>query len=493
VLTRRPGSLAVAGDASALPAPRPPTSRPASARLSGWPALVAGSLALALVSALVLPQDIAYDPWSWLIWGREITHLNLSTSLAATAVKPLPIFVDTVLAPTGSLAPVLWLLIARAAALLAVGLTFRLGHRFGGVVAGLIAAVALAVDHQYVSYLFMAGMSEPMAAAGALAAVDCHVQGRPRAALVALAATGLLRPEAWPFLVLYCLWLAIPQSTARRAGLAAIAFGTPAVWFVIDKLGSGEFLRSAGAASVQSQGGPLLSREPGIATVRETWPLMRGPVLVLFVLGLAAALVAWRRTGRPGPMVWLGLGAVAWLVVDAILAQGGFATGAPRYLLPGVGLACVVVGVFVADTLRALAALKVNHRLAMALATAGAAAVTLSLVPLVVSTSKDVHGSTTLYDNTVHSANALSHAITAAGGRQAVNECGPFVTRDLQATVVAWQLHSTLARVRITPVAAGTVLQQNGYPKMPAGLASLYHVIGSADTDGIHWTILATC
>ena len=101
------------------------------------------AVVLAGVSLLVLPRGVGYDPQSWLIWGREIGHLDLDTRHAATAVKPLPIFVDILLAPAGSAAPVLWLLVARAGTLLSLMLAFRLAHRIGGMVAGIAATVGL--------------------------------------------------------------------------------------------------------------------------------------------------------------------------------------------------------------------------------------------------------------------------------------------------------------------------------------------------------------
>ena len=111
-----------------------------------WPWIVVGCLALAAISLVVLPRGLAYDPWSWVIWGREIAHLDLNTRGAATAVKPLPMVFTTIFAPAGSAAPVLWLLVARAATLLSLALAFRLGQRLGGAGAGVIAAVGFGGD-----------------------------------------------------------------------------------------------------------------------------------------------------------------------------------------------------------------------------------------------------------------------------------------------------------------------------------------------------------
>jgi hypothetical protein len=176
----------------------------------------------------------------------------------------------------------------------------------------------------------------------------------------------------------------------RAAGIV-LAVAVPPTWFVIDWFGARQFFRSAGAATQQSQGGPLLSREPGIATFRETWHLMSAPVIVLFVLGFAVALLRSRRDRRLTPAAWLGLAAIAWLVIDALLAQGRFATGAPRYLLPGGALACVVAGLFAADLARLLARRLPAPRLAAATVAVGCLALAGCAVPRLVTTGQQVH------------------------------------------------------------------------------------------------------
>jgi hypothetical protein len=40
--------------------------------------IIVASILLAALS-LLLPSAPTYDPWSWIIWGREITQLDLDT------------------------------------------------------------------------------------------------------------------------------------------------------------------------------------------------------------------------------------------------------------------------------------------------------------------------------------------------------------------------------------------------------------------------------
>ena len=115
---------------AASPAPRP------------WKLLVLVCLGLAALS-LLGPSNPTYDPWAWIIWGREVGNLDLNT-VSGPSWKPLPVFFTTVFSFFGDdAAPNLWLVIARAGGFLAIAMAYRLGARLGGWPAGVIAALAL--------------------------------------------------------------------------------------------------------------------------------------------------------------------------------------------------------------------------------------------------------------------------------------------------------------------------------------------------------------
>ena len=65
-----------------------PTSRRG---LSGAVLLPPACVGLAALS-LLLPWDLSFDPWGWVLWGRELTssHIPFSTSLYP-AWKPLAV------------------------------------------------------------------------------------------------------------------------------------------------------------------------------------------------------------------------------------------------------------------------------------------------------------------------------------------------------------------------------------------------------------------
>ena len=115
-------------------------------------ALVAACLAVGLLS-LLLPSTPTYDPWSWIIWGREILHGDLST-VSGPSWKPLPVLFTIPFSLTGDAAPDLWLAVARAGGLLAVALAFRVAYRLApppyGWLAGAVAAVGLVLSSYYV-------------------------------------------------------------------------------------------------------------------------------------------------------------------------------------------------------------------------------------------------------------------------------------------------------------------------------------------------------
>jgi hypothetical protein len=324
-----------------------------------------------------------------------------------------------------------------------------------------------------------------------LAAAEARLDGRQRAAFGWLVAAGLLRAEAWPFLILYAAWLCWERRTAARLVALGIAVVTPPIWFLIDLVGSGHLFRSANAATHQSQGGPLLSREPGLATFRETWHLMSPPMVVLFGVAMAIEVWRWSRRHETRPALWLGIGALGWLVVDAVLAQGHFATGAPRYLLPGVGLAVVVVGQLIGDL--AGSAATMSARLSAA-PVAGVACVALGLVliPRFDHIRQQVSTGVHSGRHEARLVDALHSVISRSGGRSAVLGCGHVATQNFQVPLVAWTLDTPLHDVGVLPARPGTVLQYQR-PQISDALRSAYHVVAISGSADARWVSLRTC
>src|ERR1051325_365836 len=118
-----------------LTAPAPPTDVAAPRR--GVPEWVRGgrfylwlagaALVIGAIS-LLIPSTPSYDPWAWLVWGREIFHVNLQTT-GGPSWKPLPVLFTTAFAIFGRPRPDLGLGSARAGALMAVAMVFKLAWR----------------------------------------------------------------------------------------------------------------------------------------------------------------------------------------------------------------------------------------------------------------------------------------------------------------------------------------------------------------------------
>src|SRR5437588_117615 len=143
--------------------------RPSVAAARDHPLLVATLVcaALAAISAGVLPTVPSYDPWSWVVWGREVFDPHLSFFVGGgPSWKPLPVAFTAVFGLFGGAAPTLWVIAARTGGLLGVVAAYRLasrlvGERHWAIVAGLIAAVGVVLTQDWAYYL-LRGTSEPM-------------------------------------------------------------------------------------------------------------------------------------------------------------------------------------------------------------------------------------------------------------------------------------------------------------------------------------------
>ena len=168
--------------------------------------LAAACLALAALS-LLLPWALAFDPWSWLVWGREVTRLELDTA-GGPSWKPLPVVATTLLALAGSAAPALWLVLARAGGLLALAGAAALARparrpRRGGDRRGGDGARA-----SWWLFNTALGNSEGLLAAAALWAVVAHLAGRaPRGARARRSPPRCCGPRRGRSSALYALWL----------------------------------------------------------------------------------------------------------------------------------------------------------------------------------------------------------------------------------------------------------------------------------------------
>jgi hypothetical protein len=299
--------------------------------------------ALVLAAAsLALPFWPVYDPWAWLIWGRELMQGSLETA-AGPSWKPLPVLVCAPLSLLGDAAPEGWLLVARAGWLCAPLLAGLLTARLAGPDAGrwrwagaalAAASVALTADSFTPSLRqFTGGLSEPLLVALILGAVWAVLDERRGVALGLGTAAALLRPECWPFLALWAFY-ATRERPRLRATAIAVAVLVPLAWFVPDIVGAGNPLEGGETARA---GG--LEPLDGLAVLGRA---LAAPLAAAWV-GLALLLRREREELDPVLKVLLA-GAAAWTLIVAAMAVGGFA-GLPRFLAPATAVIAVLGGV----------------------------------------------------------------------------------------------------------------------------------------------------
>ena len=415
---------------------------PAPAR--PWRLLLLACLGLAAL-AHYLPAGPTYDPWAWITWGREIGEWNLDTR-TGPSWKPLPVLFTTPFALAGDeAAPELWLVVAQAGGLLAFAFTYRLAARLAGWPAGLIAAGGLVLADEFIRN-FARGNSEGLLVGLCLWAIERHLDGRRRDAFLLGVAAGLLRPELWPFLLLYGLWLIWSEPRTRVLVLGCGAL-TVVAWLVPEYLGSGDFMRAASRARDPNPDSAAFADFPFWETFRRSASVLMVPLL----LGAAIAVArAWRARDRV--RLILGGVAAALMVAVAAMTQAGFA-GNLRYVALPAALVCVLAGAGWVELVRDAAA-----RFGRARGAAVAVVLVAAAAPFVVADVDKlrfdldvVRAESELYDR-------LPPIVAKAGGAAALLRCGPVYAPPFEVQAVAWAMHVHSSQVGIFASPPGTVL-----------------------------------
>jgi hypothetical protein len=490
-----------------LTAPAPPTDVPAprgglpewlrGGRLYLW---LGGAALLIGALSLLIPSTPSYDPWAWLVWGREIIHVNLQTT-GGPSWKPLPVLFTAVFGVFGKAQPDLWLVIARAGAVMAVAMVFKLAWRLTGeliaraspqaetsrrfafiapLLAGLIAAGSLINSSGFISNNAL-GYSEGLATALMLIAVDSYLDGAPRRAFVVGFFAALDRPELWFVWGPYGLYLFWRDPGARKLVIALFAL-IPVLWFLPELWGSGHLLRGVTRAQHPRSNSAAFAKCP-VCTVfrREAWPAVWDRVKIPGMIAMLVAAVGlwrtreawWKRREMSLGMrarawlVGLGVFGYAWWLGVAIETQAGF-SGNNRYLVLGTAPVAIVGGVAwgwfssaLGDGLRKLWARRKGAgggpRPSFSLPAGMAVAVVLFLVlpswigKGIVSLPRTHHA--LVYQAKLRS--DLTAAVAKAGGPHALLNCrgrpASVMTEGFQVPMVAWTLGVHTLRIEATP------------------------------------------
>ena len=443
--------------------------------------LVLACVALAALS-LLGPSTPTYDPWAWILWGREIVHLDLVTT-EGPSWKPLPILFTAPFSLLGDgPAPELWVLVARAGGILAIAMAFRLGDRLAGPVAGAIAGLSLLLADQFI-FNFGRGNSEGLLVAFCLLAVERHLDGRRRDAFLLGFLAGLLRPEVWPLWALYGLWYVAVEWRDRPPWRTLALVGgtgllTLVVWFVPEYLGSGSLLRAAERARQPNPDSAAFADFPFLEVFRRSASVLSVPVYVGAVIAVVLA-VRRRREPFAAVVATFAVFSTALMVAVALMTEAGFA-GNLRYVALPAAMVCILAGVGWVGLFRTL-----RRRAPAAAVAVGTVLVLAAAAPFAWSQADSLGSDLERidYESQVYGAN-LVEAIEQAGGEEAIKACGPVFTGPFQTQALAWYLHLHETEVSIFPFPPGTMIApywtaESRDPRFPTVAKTRRWMVGS--------------
>ncbi len=435
------------------------------------------ALALVLAKLTMFQATAAVgDPMTWSRWGREIGVGGFSLDLTnvTTSWKPLPVAFTTVYGFFGQSAPNLWLLTARAGAIAAVILGFRVAaklvddprderptSRWPAVLGGLLSSVLIAWILIPFSWQ---GFSEGLTVALLLGCFDQMLKGRHGVALVLGWASCLGRPEPVLIVGAYSAWVWRRESRLRPAVLG-LPLMVVLLWLVPDRLGSGEWLHAGSLLeSVQLDSSGRSTHDPADDSALSVFAKAFSglPLIALLTLPLGGlAVIGDLRSGRRAAGL-LAVGAVVTAAVCAVLVAragpGLTAGGVLRYLIVPQSLLAVVCGFGVgsAFALAWAASVRLDAAARPAQALLAAAGLILvswfslaSVAPLVDRAQEVQAYHRLMYKD-------LERLIAAAGGPRPVLRCGPLVGNRTSIAKFLWLLDSN-----------GSALSKRGGPDDP--------------------------
>lgn len=429
-----------------------------SLREHGFVVVVAAALVLGALS-LLYPSTPSYDPWAWIQWGRDILQLELITD-TGPSWKPLPVMFTTVFAIFGDAAPDLWLVIARAGGILALVMCFRLANRLvgggrAGAAGGVVAALGLLLSTYFLRNTMM-GYSEGLLIALVLFAIERHADRHRGQAFALGFGAALLRPEVWPFIALYGLWL-MWREPERRALVVGLGAATAFLWLAPEWWGSGQPLRAASRATEVANGSIALSENPAVELLKRARTLLMpvDKVGILLAIGFTGWTIA--RTRRLPLALWVAAGAAAWLGMVALMTQGGFA-GNERYLAMPVALGCVLAGAGWAWLGRALTGIAPAGTRRWA-GPVVAAALVAAAFPLALPRLGLLDKDATTLRYQAQLRDDLQRAVDQYGGRERALRCGDVYSGAYNVAMVSWMLDVPGRAVKFQPSIPGVIFR----------------------------------
>jgi hypothetical protein len=415
------------------------------------PWLTTSAVILLISAVLVLWARTrpSYDAYGWMVWGYQTLHGSLDLG-GAPSWKPVPFLFTVPFALFGHYQMWLWMITACAVALAGPVFGGRIAFRLcGGAesdagahgvrryapwVAAIVAGAAVLGIEDYFHYI-LSSQSDPMLVTFLLAALDMGLIGRYRWALVFGVLTGLGRPEVWPFLGLFMLWCWFKVPRMRWmviAGVVLIGF----MWFGIPTITNGR----PDVAGQLAKGSPReLKSNQLVGTVKRFHEMQYLPVWI--AAAFAVVLAAVRRNLI---VLALGVGVVAWLIVEIAFAYHGW-PALPRYMFEAAGVVAVLAGVAVGWLLRDVPSI-VRGAPAWAGAVV-AALLVVAMIPGAVSRARTERRDMRHERARTHEISLLQSATLRLGGTAHVLRCGQPVTDVGYVSSLAWFYHVDVGSV----------------------------------------------
>jgi hypothetical protein len=406
-------------------------------------------LAASVLFVLIVGMRPSYDPYGWLVWGRQVLHWNLNTD-GAPSWKPLTFLFTLPFALFGRAALWLWMVTSVAGTLAGAVFAARIAYRLtraGGVpatrryapyLAGAFAGIGL-LGMQTYPHLILIANSDQLNVALCLAAIDAHLSRRPRLAFAMVVAAALGRPEVWPFVVLYAGWLWLRVPGARPWALLGLAV-IPVTWFSVPALTSKNIFHAGDLALNQVT---VIHGNKVIGVIERWRSLYELPMQLAAALGVVLAAVR-----RDLETLGLAAAAVLWVVIEVAFAYHGW-SAVSRYLIEPAALVIVIAGGLVGRLLAdGPSWATVVHRFDAAGRWAGLALRTLGpalVVVLIVSLLPAAHRRARVWRDGVRDARQdakvirrLSDVIAKVGGGKRILACGQPVSYNRFQSTLAW-------------------------------------------------------
>ena len=413
-----------------------------------WWAVSAALVVFAAIFVDVTGTRPGYDPYGWLVWGYQTLRLTLDLG-GAPSWKPYPYLITVPLSVFGHYALYLWMVISStvsfAGCIFAGRIAYRLandyvpaghgrgvaaptetpaGRPYAAIAAAVFAGLAVLGIANYTHFI-LSFQSDPMLVTMCLAAVDCHLSGHRRWAFWFGVLASLGRPEAWPFLGLYAIWLWREHREMRwmiYAGLALI----PALWFGIPWITNG---RPDIAGQLAQLSPRELHHNKIVGTIARFHSLNYLPVWI--AAGVAVLIALWRR--HVVALV-IAAGCAGWVIVEIAFALHGW-PAVPRYMFEAAGVTIALAGAAVGWVLKEARALGRNaHWAGIALV----AVLVGTLIPGAVSRGRIEHKDLRHERARTTEINLLSTTIAALGGYKHILYCGRPVTTVEYVSILAW-------------------------------------------------------